>query len=423
MSFLEREQGNIHRPSHLAPMALSLINQGRVENLRKTSELSYPTLEERCCSRRKLCAAMRMVDQGNLTWEFGTDFFEAFPKGVDAVWEVAEDWSIFREDNNSDRQLVAPPGVEKAFPREFIDLSERVLAQLVARYEGIVNPESLSEGQIIKLKEKYPDFFDEAEKSRRDSLIEYDLIKRGLLMAGKTPLLCNYYISTMLDMGPENPTCLIGLSADEILAYSILSKKKLGKDRPAPPLLGLNVSFSPAIEQMIMENKIHVKDINEVGVIRPKDLKPGETYVARADITNGLPITQGEYNIGMLYVWHHIERAKRDHLLRELADYAARRNDSEVNLAIIEAASNRQLARMVLETNHWLGNESAGFDAFWGTTISEGQTQNGFRKYACRVDRNVPWTTDIYPGYPDTTATTVIQNWGMPYQQVRLRAY
>lgn len=367
------------RPTFLAANLLSRKNESRARPCTKEDVI------QRCNERIKLCEILQEIDPLNQTWDYASKFFNTFPKGRDAILQLSQKWGVIRNGRNS----IAPPeGLEDAYPREFIDLDEETILSL-NKGKTDIDTQNL------------------AEKARRSSLTQYENLKSGLLNAG-VPLLCRDYIKTMHEILPEAPLCLIGLSEDEAQTYNSLrgGKKK-------PPLIGVNKGFSPGIERMIQEGEII--EIND-NHIKTSDLQRGVIYATRADITKkGLPISRNEFKIGLLYVWHHIPKDDKEDFLEMLMKHSIKSPDGGIALGIFEPHNNINLYRMVLETNSYLGHETAAFDALIGTTACGGQSREGFRQEISNLSGRDNWRSCTFPNLPPLP---LFQSKILPTQQV-----
>ena len=357
------------RPTFLAANILSRRNE------KLASPSSREEVESRCTERIQLSKSLQTIDPQNKTWEYAEMFFQTFPKGRDAVRKLSQEFGIL----NSRGELCPANGLEDAYPREFIDLDKETI-------EGMSNNiKVVNEVSIL------------AENSRRVSLTQYDKLKTGLLNTG-VPLLCKDYVSEMQNFLPNKPVCLIGLSADEAKAYKILARNHNIKS----PLIGVNKGYSPAVEEMIKNREI--TELNSNRNIKSSDLNEGNVYITKANITKNLPLSPGEFKIGSLYVWHHIPQEEKSDLLKRLVDYSFKSPNGDVALAIFEPHRNPHLYKMVLETNAWLGNETAAFDALIGTTACGSQTKESFVSEVNNIAPQVNWSGRTYPNIPPLPA-------------------
>jgi len=373
-----------NRPTFIAANLLS----------RKNEHVAYPgkkeDIETRCLKRIELSKLLQKTDTNNKIWEYSEEFFSKFPQGKDAVWQLLKKWKITSEDKEF---LSSPKDIDNSYPREFIDLDKETVMKLT---NG--NPEN----KILSL----------AEEARQNSLEQYDRLKSGLLNVG-VPLLSKDYINELQRYFPQTPLLLIGLSADEILNYRKLNNKYYRFEKP--PLLGVNKGYSPEIERMVKSNDvIEIKNNTEIDA---NDLDRGKIYITKSDVTKRLPVKPNKFKIGALYVWHHIPRESRIDFLTNLEEKAIKTQDNNIGLAIFEPHNNPNLLRMVLETNVYLGHETAAFDALIGTTACGSQTSESFLKEVNNLDCKINWESQTFPKLPPFNT---FQRFVLPTQQVAI---
>jgi hypothetical protein len=374
------KEGERSLPSHLVPNLLA-----------RSYQKERPGKEEvfqECKERIELSKLLQRVDSQNPTWNYAEEFFEEFPKGPQKIWGLFHKWGVFNPNRRDlDKQLHTPENLKNASPREFMDLDAETIGALT------------NDRNITR----------RAEEARLSSWSQYHKLKNNYLAPGGNPLLCGDYVTTIASR--NKPTCLIGLSLDEVIAYKKFHTKK-GNSASFPPLVGINKGFSPEMKEE-MENG-RIISLEERGVIKVEDLKPGKVYTYQANITGGLPIKENQFAIGMLYVWHHIPIQDRTKFLKEAQGKAIGLNKGS-GLFIFEPLSNRQLLQMVVGTNYWIGHPTALFDAAVGTTICGGQTKNSFRKELESSVSNLVCDIKTYPSLPPFS---LFQNHILPYQQV-----
>lgn len=386
------------RPRHLAPNFLSRVNEGIIKRSNQFE------IEYQCNERIKLCELLQTADPNNPTWKYAKEFFETFPQGKEAIWDLSIRWGIFEKKKNgsshSEKELKAPPGMDEVYPREFLDLD----TDTVKKLDPNQNP------NLSRL----------AEEARRASLAQYDELKSHLLKAGKIPLLCGDYIRTLIKMDPKAPSCIIGLSADEAQAYSVLSRRDSNGN--PPPLLGINKGYSPTIEKMIENGKIEeIHNYNQK--INSQELEPGKIYITKIDITQSLPIEKDQFKIGALYVFHHFPKKEQGELTNTLLDHAKELPGGGLGVAFFEPLSSQELYMMVLDTNWFLRQPTSAFDALIGTTACGGQTVPSFLEKMKSYTPEQQWYGKLYPNTPPLPFfAPFFERKILPQQQVGLTA-
>jgi len=416
----ERKKVDLPRPTHIVPNILSHSFERRSNSSGNSRESLYSQekMKERCEARIRLCTQLEEIDPDNPTWGYAKEFFNVFPSGPLTVVELLRKWRVIPKDKNGrqpETELKPPFGMEKAYPREFIDLDRKTIEEMITGHRN-KNQENHPKSEQLHTKDK--DLFELAESARTDSLSQYDRLKRDLLTIGGVPLLCRDFIGKMNEAG-NNARCLIGMSADESDAHSKLSRGSNNRKALASPLLGINKGFSPKIEERIEKGEVILLPHTPGAKVDSKDLEPGKTYAIKCDITEEVPIKDGQFNIGGLYFWHHIPDSERKSLLTNLVQIAAKK-DGQVQIAIFEALRNTKLLQMVLETNSWMGHETAAFDALIGTTACGGQTPESFLNEAKRILPKVNWKTRVYPNLPPSR---IFREKILPPQQVGLTGF
>lgn len=401
------------RPRHLAPLALSFLNQGKVSGLIDTQVRSaevplyfktYQSVQEyqkriafekRCQQRESLCAQLIEVDLNNPIWGYGEEFFATLPQGKKAIWQLLKNWEVFQA---QDDKLTPPSALKNSYPREFIDLDRETMIALITNHNNITPKEFLASPQLIA---QYQSLLDQVELARQASLEQYDILKSGLLDVNGMPLLAKDYINALIEASEKLGGATVvptGLSADEMKTYQSLSQK----DGNSALLLGLNKGISPALLRSIRD--------------QPTDLRAA-SYITKADVGQ-IPLVNSSCSMGMLYVWHHIPEDKKAAVLAEMLRVSGEMAGGGRALNIFEPLSSRGLLKMVLDTNWYLGHETAMFDAMVGTTICGGQTENSLAKELSELAPGVKWYTETLPSIPSALSDLIL-----PQQQIRAAAY
>lgn len=406
---------SLERPRHLAPFFLSYINQKKVTDLVETQIQSderplyfqsYQDIkeyqkriafEERCKQREGLCSQLMEINPTNLIWQYGKEFFATLPSGKKAVWQLLKNWGVFQA---KDDRLTPPPDLKNSYPREFIDLDQETMLRLIAKHKNITSEELLANPQLMA---QYQSLLDEAELARQASLEQYDILKSGLLDVNGMPLLAKDYIKALIEASEKLGGATVvptGLSADEMKTYQSLSQKD-GNDNTL--LLGLNKGISPALLRSAANNQS--KDLQML------------SYITKADVAQ-IPLLDSSCSMGMLYVWHHIPPDQKAAVLAEMLRVSGKMPGGGIALNIFEPLSSKSLLKMVLDTNWFLGHETAMFDAMIGTTICGGQTKDSLVEELSQLQPTVKWYAETLPAIPMVVSEIII-----PQQQVRVAAY